>query len=166
MILLRSVGLEETRGQEGGSLFQGDETAPLFCRALLNDPEILFLDEPTSGLDPSTAEVVKGIIREKRSRGCTIFHTTHNMLYRRSALRQVAFINEGTTPRSAPPKSLKLRYGEASVVVEIEENGELISRSFSSPNPAKRPRSSLRSRRNGSGRFTPREATLEESSIA
>ncbi len=162
MILLRSVGLEEHADKRAAAYSKGMKQRLVFCRALLNDPEILFLDEPTSGLDPSTAEVVKGIIREKRSRGCTIFLTTHNMLTADQLCDRVAFINEGTIAAIGTPKSLKLRYGEASVVVEIEENGELISRSFSLAEPGEKASFLSTVEKERVRTIHTREATLEE----
>ena len=48
------------------------------ARALLNNPKLLFLDEPTSGLDPTGAVLFRRIIEQERSKGTTIFLTTHD----------------------------------------------------------------------------------------
>jgi ABC-2 type transport system ATP-binding protein len=47
------------------------------AQALLHDPDLFILDEPMSGLDPLGRALVKGIIRELKSRGKTVFFSTH-----------------------------------------------------------------------------------------
>src|SRR5436309_2458120 len=47
------------------------------AQALLNDPELVFLDEPMSGLDPIGRHMVKEVILDLRSRGRTVFFSTH-----------------------------------------------------------------------------------------
>src|SRR5207342_684090 len=47
--------------------------------AVLHEPEVLFLDEPTSGLDPEASVDVKQMVRALRSRGTTVFLTTHRL---------------------------------------------------------------------------------------
>jgi ABC-2 type transport system ATP-binding protein len=45
--------------------------------ALLHDPPVLILDEPTSGLDPLMQQAFIDLMREERSRGKTIFLSSH-----------------------------------------------------------------------------------------
>ena len=47
------------------------------AQALVHDPEILVLDEPMSGLDPLGRALVKTIILDLKSRGKTVFFSTH-----------------------------------------------------------------------------------------
>lgn len=50
------------------------------ARALIHNPELLILDEPTTGLDPQTRRTVwKAIDELRKSRGLTVFLTTHYM---------------------------------------------------------------------------------------
>jgi fluoroquinolone transport system ATP-binding protein len=130
MMLLERVGLAEHAHKRAGSFSKGMKQRLVFCRSMINKPEILFLDEPTSGLDPSTAEVIKGIIRERRETGTTIFLTTHNMLTADQLCDNIAFINEGKIVAMDSPKALKLAYGERSVEVEYREDGKIASRVF------------------------------------
>lgn len=51
----------------------------VLARALINDPELLILDEPTTGLDPQSRHQVWEKIDELRTRGITVFLTTHYM---------------------------------------------------------------------------------------
>jgi fluoroquinolone transport system ATP-binding protein len=125
LAVLDWVGLKDTANRRASAYSKGMKQRLIFARSLLNRPSILFLDEPTSGLDPSTAERIKEIIRRKRSEGCTIFLTTHNMHTADELCDVVAFINEGKIVAMDSPRELKLRYGERSVAVEYRDNGSV-----------------------------------------
>jgi ABC-2 type transport system ATP-binding protein len=47
------------------------------AQALLGEPELLILDEPMSGLDPIGRRDVRDLILEQRTRGTTIFFSSH-----------------------------------------------------------------------------------------
>jgi ABC-2 type transport system ATP-binding protein len=47
------------------------------AQALVHDPDLYILDEPMSGLDPIGRALVKDIIRTLKSRGKTVFFSTH-----------------------------------------------------------------------------------------
>lgn len=47
------------------------------AQALLRRPELLILDEPMSGLDPDGRALVKQILLEEKSRGTTLFFSSH-----------------------------------------------------------------------------------------
>ena len=47
------------------------------AQALLPDPDLLIFDEPMSGLDPLGRALVKEIIRDLKSKGKTVFFSTH-----------------------------------------------------------------------------------------
>jgi ABC-2 type transport system ATP-binding protein len=77
--VLAAVGLADRADDPCGALSKGLRQRVSLARALLGDPEILFLDEPTSGLDPVAANDVHRLIDELRSRGVTVFLTTHRL---------------------------------------------------------------------------------------
>jgi ABC-2 type transport system ATP-binding protein len=47
------------------------------AQAIFHDPEVIILDEPMSGLDPPGRKLVADLMLEMRSRGKTIFFSTH-----------------------------------------------------------------------------------------
>jgi ABC-2 type transport system ATP-binding protein len=47
------------------------------ARTLLHDPDVYILDEPMSGLDPVGRALVKDIMKDLKSRGRTVFFSTH-----------------------------------------------------------------------------------------
>jgi fluoroquinolone transport system ATP-binding protein len=162
MVLLERVGLREDAHKKAGAFSKGMKQRLVFCRALLNRPKILFLDEPTSGLDPSTAEIIKAMIREKKDEGSTIFLTTHNMFTADQLCDRVAFINEGKIVAMDTPKELKLRFGERKVEVEYANNGDVTSEVFSMDVEADKEAFTSRVKEKDVRTIHTREATLEQ----
>lgn len=128
--LLGLLGLEEAADKRVSDYSKGMKMRLNFCRALVHDPEIIFLDEPTSGLDPVNARKVKDIILDLKSRGKTIFLTTHNMNVADELCDRVAFINEGELALIDSPRHLKIEKGEKSLVLDYSRDGSVVSRKF------------------------------------
>ena len=63
--------------------------------ALIHDPKVLFLDEPTGGLDPKSARMMKDLLQDLRSRGTTVFMTTHILEVAEQMCDRVGIINHG-----------------------------------------------------------------------
>jgi ABC-2 type transport system ATP-binding protein len=63
--------------------------------ALVSDPELLILDEPMSGLDPVGRKEVKDLILEERSRGRTIFFSTHILSDVEAMCDEVTILRQG-----------------------------------------------------------------------
>lgn len=124
-VLLERVGLKSAAHRRAGRYSKGMKQRLVFCRAIVNRPELLFLDEPTGGLDPANAAVIKEIIREKRQGGATILLTTHDMYLAEELCDEVAFLNEGRIVAMDTPRALKLAHGERSVRIEVREDGEI-----------------------------------------
>ncbi len=128
--LLKSVGLYDHKDDLVENFSKGMKMRLNFIRALLNDGEVLFFDEPTSGLDPVNAKIIKDLILEQKSRGKTIFVTTHDMQVADALCDRVAFIVDGGIVEIDTPKALKLKYGLKVVEVEYYINGEIKSSTF------------------------------------
>jgi fluoroquinolone transport system ATP-binding protein len=127
MKVLEMVGLADEAKKKTGAFSKGMMQRIGFARSMINKPDIWFLDEPTMGLDPTTANSIKGIIRQKKADGTTIFLTTHNMFVADELCDRVAFLVDGKIAALDTPKNLKLMYGQPSVTVEYLEGGELRS---------------------------------------
>jgi len=90
---LEAVNLRARASEPCGSLSKGLRQRVGLARALLNDPAILFLDEPTSGLDPVATREVHELIDGLRSRGVTVFLTTHRLEEAERLCDRVAILN-------------------------------------------------------------------------
>jgi fluoroquinolone transport system ATP-binding protein len=128
--LLDMVGLLENKNMRVSEFSKGMKMRLNFCRAFLNNPDIIFLDEPTSGLDPVNAKKIKDTILEQKQKGKTIFLTTHNMNVAEDICDRVAFIVNGEIKLIDSPRQLKLDRGNKVVRVEYQEQGTMASKEF------------------------------------
>ena len=90
---LDAVNLGNRADDLCGSLSKGLRQRVGLARVLLGDPAILFLDEPTSGLDPVASREVHDLIDGLRSRGVTVFLTTHRLEEAERLCDRVAILN-------------------------------------------------------------------------
>ncbi|NCO65085.1 MAG: hypothetical protein COW32_07540 [Candidatus Aquicultor secundus] len=64
-------------------------------QALMHDPQLLLLDEPTSGLDPLMQQQFYAVMEEFRSRGRTVFISSHILPEIERVCDRVGIIKEG-----------------------------------------------------------------------
>lgn len=123
--LLELVDLGHAANMKVSQLSKGMKMRLNFCRAILNDPDILFLDEPTSGLDPVNAQRMKDLILERKAAGKTVLITTHNMQAAEEICDRVAFIVDGQIKLIDSPRELRLREGKRSIRVEYRDKAAI-----------------------------------------
>ncbi len=89
--LLRRVGLWDRASNFPHQLSGGEKQRCAICRALVNDPRIIFADEPTGNLDSLNGKAVLDLILElHRERKATLVLVTHNQEIAGKADRVVA----------------------------------------------------------------------------
>ncbi|MDI6638543.1 MAG: ABC transporter ATP-binding protein [Bacillota bacterium] len=74
--------------------------------AMVNDADLVFLDEPTTGLDPQARRSLWDVIRSIRSRGKTVFLTTHYMDEAERLCDNVAVVDHGRVIAFGSPSDL------------------------------------------------------------
>jgi len=62
--LLERVGLKHRTTNFPHQLSGGEKQRVAICRALINEPRIIFADEPTGNLDSTNAHAILGLLRE------------------------------------------------------------------------------------------------------
>ena len=122
--LMRTVGMTEVAGRRVKTYSGGMKQRLLIARALVNQPEVLFLDEPTAGLDPASAKEVRTLIKDLSRAGTTVFLTTHYMEEADELSDRVAFLAHGKIVALDTPQELKLRYGQRTAKVLLEDRSE------------------------------------------
>lgn len=77
--LLTRVGLWERRHHFPEQLSGGEKQRVAICRALINNPGILFADEPTGNLDSKNSEAIVDLLTElQREQKTTLVLATHS----------------------------------------------------------------------------------------
>ena len=79
------------------------------AQALVHHPDVLFLDEPTIGLDVAARKKIWDHISKLRSRGMTIFVTTHYMDEADQYCDRVGIISKGRIVALDSPGALKAK---------------------------------------------------------
>ncbi len=127
--LLEELEIPAVAGRVTGALSSGQLTRLNLCKALLNDPEVLFLDEPTASLDPDISEKVRALLRRLQAeRGVTIVYTSHNMLEVERLCDRVLFLARGRRVAEGRPEEVRARAQGATleqVFIDLARDGEL-----------------------------------------
>lgn len=90
---VEKLDLDESRSVS--QLSKGNKQKVGLVQALMHDPDLLILDEPTSGLDPLIQQRLYTILRDFRTRGKTIFFSSHNLAEVQKIADEVAIVKEG-----------------------------------------------------------------------
>lgn len=114
--LLELLSLQESRTILVKNLSGGQQQRLSVAMAFVNDPEIAFLDEPTTGLDPQARRGLWSVIESMRSRGKTIFLTTHYMEEAERLCDRVAIIDHGKIIALDTPQNLIRKYFEEKAI--------------------------------------------------
>ncbi len=77
--LLKRLGLEERADNLPSQLSGGEKQRISLCRAMINQPKLLFADEPTGNLDSENGKkMLSQLVELKTEQGATLILVTHN----------------------------------------------------------------------------------------
>lgn len=76
--LANRFGVDHRMSHKPGEVSGGQAQRIALCRALINDPSIIFADEPTGNLDPAAEESVVRALTEYARGGATVIIVTHS----------------------------------------------------------------------------------------
>lgn len=123
--LLKLVDLQDAADRKVRTYSGGMRRRLQLVMGLLHEPKVLFLDEPTLGLDVQTRsrmwDYIKGL---NKTRGLTVFMTTHYLEEADSLCDRIAIIDRGTIKVSGSPTRLKETLGGDIVTLEVSDAGE------------------------------------------
>ena len=75
--LEKQFGIEHLQEKNPYELSGGERQRVAICRALINDPSIIFADEPTGNLDTAASIEIMEIFAELHKAGATVIVVTH-----------------------------------------------------------------------------------------
>lgn len=122
---LKIMDLWERRNDKVGTYSKGMKQRLALARSLLHEPDVLFLDEPTAGLDPKSAREVRGLIKNLKKEGRTVFLSTHNLDEAETLCDRVAVVRTNLVTIDTP-MNLRNRLFQRQVIVELESINEKI----------------------------------------
>ncbi len=104
--VLAEVGLGDVGARRVGSFSLGMRQRLGLATALLGDPDVLLLDEPANGLDPAGMVWLRGLLRARAARGCTVLLSSHVLSELAQTVDDVVIIHAGRLRFSGPRHEL------------------------------------------------------------
>jgi ABC superfamily ATP binding cassette transporter, ABC protein len=92
--LMQKIGIENIADKKISQVSGGQLQRAGICRALINNPKILFADEPTGALDSGTTKDVLNLFSTFHKEGKTIVIVTHDINVA-AASQRVLFMKDG-----------------------------------------------------------------------
>ena len=115
--LLERLGLADKREAWFMTLSGGQKQRLFIALALIHAPDVVLLDELSTGLDPLARRGFWELVREIRSRGKTVFLTTHLMEEAERLCDRVAIVERGRVIDIGTPTGLVRRHCPTQTVV-------------------------------------------------
>jgi ABC-2 type transport system ATP-binding protein len=124
--LLAAVELEDAADRATATYSGGMRRRLDVSLGIVHRPRLLFLDEPTTGLDPQARAHLWDEIRAMRSRGTTVFMTTHYLDEADALCDRLAIIDHGKIVAEGTPDTLKRAVAGEVVTLGVNGSSELV----------------------------------------
>jgi putative ABC transport system ATP-binding protein len=92
--LMKRMDVEQIKERDIREVSGGQLQRASICRAMINNPEILFMDEPTGALNTAATNQVLDILEDLNQEGMTIMTITHDCRVAARA-KKVLYIQDG-----------------------------------------------------------------------
>lgn len=92
--LMKEIGIESIADKKISEVSGGQLQRAGICRALINNPKIIFADEPTGALDSKSGQDVLSLFSTLHQKGKTILLVTHDLQVAAQSQR-VLFMKDG-----------------------------------------------------------------------
>ena len=99
--------------------------------ALVHDPRLIILDEPLTGLDAGSARLVKDVLLDRVSKGCSVIMTTHILEVAERMAERIGVISNGRLIAEGTLDALRDQAGGNDTTLEeiflnlVEGDGEM-----------------------------------------
>ena len=92
---LKLVKLADWEYKKIGSFSTGMQRRLAIAKAILHNPDILILDEPVIGLDPKGIKDIRNMLKQFKSKGVTVFLSSHLLNEVRDTCDRIIFLDGG-----------------------------------------------------------------------
>ncbi|MBI4856268.1 MAG: ABC transporter ATP-binding protein [Acetobacterium woodii] len=92
--LMKRMEIEEIQSRDIREVSGGQLQRASICRAMINNPAMLFLDEPTGALNSGATDQVLAILEDLNREGMTVMTVTHDQRVAARA-KKVIYIRDG-----------------------------------------------------------------------
>jgi ABC-2 type transport system ATP-binding protein len=86
----------------------GNKQKVWLIQAFMHDPQLLILDEPTTGLDPLMQQIFRTLVHESRSRGATVFLSSHLLPEVQEICDRIGVVYQGTLRKVGSMDELRI----------------------------------------------------------
>ena len=93
--VLKTVKLSDWENKKTGSFSTGMQRRLAIAKAILHDPQVLILDEPVIGLDPRGIKDIRDMLKHFKSKGVTIFLSSHLLNEVKETCDRIIFLDAG-----------------------------------------------------------------------
>jgi ABC-2 type transport system ATP-binding protein len=118
--LLKFFDMEDAINRKVKTYSKGMTQKIGLAQAMIADPDLLILDEPTSGMDPIAKSHVKQKFQELKSRGKTVFLSTHILSDIQQIADRVAIINKGKLIKIDTVDNLLKRSDDTEIIFTLD----------------------------------------------
>jgi ABC-2 type transport system ATP-binding protein len=116
--LLRWLDLEPHAHERCEGFSKGMRQKVALAGALVHEPRLIILDEPLTGLDAGAARLVKDVLRERVSQGCTVIMTTHILEVAERMADRIGVIANGRLIAQGTLDDLRHQAGKGGLTLE------------------------------------------------
>ena len=114
--LLEAVGIAHASKKQNRTLSKGMTQRVGIAQALLGNPDLLILDEVTSGLDPVGRRELRLLMKDRQSKGATLFFSSHELSEVDMLCDRIILIDHGDVVQERNMKDLKSELRHFSIV--------------------------------------------------
>ncbi len=114
--LLELLGLAETADRLIVDCSHGMQKKTALAAAIVHTPRVLFLDEPFQGIDTVSRRTIREVLEQLRSRGTTIFFSSHILEVVERLCSRVVVIASGRIVADGTVEALRRRVSEGTDV--------------------------------------------------